>query len=236
MPAAAKPTSKPWSATNIVALVILVVTLGSLAIVFGDEASAPVDDDAEADLVAAYERSRQGTHVVEAQFTRTMGDGRQLQSAALIAQRPPDEVRWELGSVSGEVGGRRVNCTPDGTGGAMRCAPTGELSTSREERVAEEVVNLRSYFEGETPVYQVRRAGPGCFVLEQVYLALPDAPYGRETTMCFDAATGAMTELELRREGGSVDRIHAIAVRSEVTAADFSLDDWQVFQPTAESS
>ncbi len=234
-PDVTRSSSSPWSVTNLVALVIVVVVLGGLAWTFGDEGAGGSDRSIEDDFFAAYEQSRSGTYVVDAEFSRTMADGRELRSASRHALRPPDELRWELGSASGRLGDRQLNCTPTGDEGSMQCAPSAEVEPWSDE-VATELANLRSYFEGNRPVYRVERAGPGCFVLVQVLLELPDAPFGRETTMCFDPDTGARIELELRREGGSVDRVHAIEVRSEVGDADFSLAESDGFQPRSDGS
>lgn len=212
---------------QVVTVVVIIGGLAALAVAFADESGSPPPSAAD-ELVAAYARSRAGTFVVEAEFRRTMADGRQLESAALVVQRPPDELRAQLGSASGRVGNRSLNCTalPDDE---LSCAPSGEVAPW-DEMVGAEVANLQSYFVGDVPLYRAERLDPGCFGITQV-AAIPDAPYGRRTTFCFDPATGALRRLELRREGGSVDLLRAVAIRPEVTDADLSLDDPARFGP-----
>lgn len=175
---------------------------------------------AAAALVAAYRRSREGAYAVDAEFTRTMTDGRQLVSGMLIAQRPPDQIRRQFGGLVGAVGGRDVNCST-APGGQFSCAP-GAPATPYEADVERDVANLSSYFDPESPpLYEATRTAAGCFEITLVRSAI-DPTYGRFARMCFDDATGAMTEFELRRQDGSVDVVHAITVR-QVTDLDFDL-------------
>lgn len=178
------------------------------------------------ELLAAYRRSREGTYVVEATFTRTLADGRSLSSAALVVQRPPDSLRRQLGSLTGTLQGRSLNCSVTSQG-RLKCAPHGEAGDWREQ-VDRDVEVLRTYFDPPSPLYRVRRDGEGCFVLEQER-PYPDPTYGVRARMCFDDATGAMTDLELVRETGASDRFQAVAVRDEVTDADLRIEADETF-------
>ena len=54
------------------------------------------------------------------------------------------------------------------------------------------------------------------------HLAYPDPPYGRRAELCFDPDSGALRYL--RRElDGIVEEQEAIAIRTDVTDADFDL-------------
>ncbi|WP_208029335.1 hypothetical protein [Rhabdothermincola sediminis] len=184
------------------------------------------------ELLTAYRRSREGTYVVEATFTRTMPDGRQLGSAALVVQRPPDSLRRQLGSVTGTLQGRSLNCT-SATDGRLRCAPTGEVRPWQEQ-VDRDVEVLKSYFDPAYPLYRVRRDGEGCFVLDQDR-PYPDPTYGARSRMCFDPTTGAMTLLELTRETGAVDRFEAATVRGDVSEADLRVEADQAYDARDEA-
>lgn len=200
----------------------VVVGVGlAVALVVGGHLTTPGPQrDLTTELTDAFRRSRESTFRMEADFTRTMADGRSLSSAALVVQRPPDHLRRQLGGVGGAVAGRAVNCST-GPDGLFSCAP-GAAVPPYQDTVEAEVANLRSYFDPSAPLYRVDDRGPGCFGLVQVG-AYPDPPYGVDTTMCFDEGTGAMTILELRREGGSVDRLEATSVQAVVSDADFDL-------------
>lgn len=201
---------------------LAVGTIAAVSLVVSGTLTRPADADQPVEeLLAAYRRSREGTYVVEATFTRTMPDGRRLSSAALVVQRPPDSLRRQLGSVTGTLRGRSLNCSSTSEG-RLQCAPTGE-ARSWQEGVEEDVEVLRTYFDPVHPLYRVRRDGEGCFVLEQDR-PYPDPTYGVRTRMCFDDATGAMTDLELIREAGATDRFEAVTVRGEVTDADLRIE------------
>lgn len=189
----------------------------------------PGGADAAPAFLEAYERSRWATFAMDARFSRTMPDGRRLESAAFVAQRPPDTIRRQLGGLHGVVGGRRLNCSTP-AGGPYTCGPAGPAPPF-EETVARDLAIFRSYFAPDAPVYEVRRVEDGCFELTLVG-AVVDPPYGERTRMCFDAATGAMRTLELRRTGGAVDRLEALSIRSSVTDADFTTAEDAGYAPT----
>jgi hypothetical protein len=177
--------------------------------------------NAQDELIAAYERNRGAVYAFDGEFTRTMPDGRQLVSGAFVVQRPPDELRRQLGGTSGRLNGRRVNCTID-PNDRFQCATAAEVGPW-DEMVAEELDNLRSYFDPQAPAYTAERIGDGCFELRLVR-AVADPPYGMRAVMCFDGPTGAMRSIEIEHESGVVDRLEADAVRSTVTNEDFTLE------------
>jgi hypothetical protein len=187
-----------------------------------DSKQAPAQDD----LVAAYQRSRNATYTLEGEFSRTKPDGSRLVSGALVAQRPPDELRRQLGGTSGRMNGRRVNCSTD-PAGQFTCAPGAEVG-SWDEMVAHELDNLRSYFDPNHPVYTATRQPGGCFELKLV-TALADPPYGERAVMCFDPPSGAMRSIEIDHAGGVVDLLEASAVRA-VKPEDFSLEGNKAFE------
>jgi hypothetical protein len=196
------------------------VAAGVVAVlaITGFFASEPKPVPAEDELVAAYQRSRNATYTLEGQFSRTLADGRRLESGALVAQRPPDELRRQLGGMSGRMNGRRVNCST--VNDQFSCAEGAEVGTW-EEMVTRELANLRSYFDPNQPAYTATRQPGGCFELKLV-TARSDPPYGVRSVMCFDDATGAMRSIEIDHEGGVVDLLEAFAVRG-VQPDDFSL-------------
>ncbi len=211
----------------VVALVVLIVAGGLIAAlaIAGVFSSDEEPADAHEELLAAYERSRGAVFAATGTFTRTLPDGRTLESGSLVVQRPPDELRRQLGGTSGRLNGRIINCStgPDG----FQCAP-GADAGSWDAMVAKELDNLRSYFDAERPVYTVRKQPGGCFELTSTGL-VADLPYGRRAVMCFDPGTGAMRSIEIEHPGGAIDRLEAAAIRATVTPEDFSLEDDPAF-------
>ena len=68
-------------------------------------------------FVAAWERSRTETYVVEWQFTRLTPGGGELEYRSSLAQRPPDDrLLVGFGSVEGRLGGRALRCGTDPDG------------------------------------------------------------------------------------------------------------------------
>lgn len=183
----------------------------------------PTDPEAVTGFLAAYERSRTGTFVVEQRFTRTVADtGDSFTVDTRLVQRPPgDRLVMGLGSVSGRVDGRVVRCASEPSG-TTRCT-TGEPARPYDEEVAAELEALEPYVAAARPLYRVEQASADCFRLVLV-LDLPTPPYGVEAMFCFDADTGAPTRLEVRRPE-SVDLTEAVSIRTEVTPADLRLDD-----------
>jgi hypothetical protein len=201
-------------------VVVVAVVLAAVAVV--TSRSRDAEGDPVAALLVAYERSRNATYVLRGNFSRTMPDGRRLESAVLEVQRPPDRLHRRLGSTAGRIDGRWLNCSTD-PDGSLECAPGG-VAPPWEESVAAEVATLRSYFEGDPPPYSVQRSGDGCFELMRADW-YPQPPQGVPSQMCFDPATGALHRLAIAHEGGTVEVIEAVTLRTEVSDADFRLAD-----------
>jgi len=205
------------------------VVLASVLVVAAVVAVLPDDDDesgARADsvaaFVAAYERSRTGTFVVEQTFTRTAPDGRELSYVRRLVQRPPDDrLLVGGGAAEGRLDGRVVRCStgPDGT---SRC-DEGPPARPYADEVAAEVGALRSLVEGREATYDVEAGEPGCWSL-RLRLGVPSPPYGELAGFCFDAETGAPTRLEVRRPE-AVDVVEAVEIRATVTDADLRPGD-----------
>ena len=175
-----------------------------------------------------YERSRAGTYALEGEFTRTSADGGQLRSALFIAQRPPDRVRRQLGSVSGRLGDGWLNCATD-PDGRFQCAASGRVAPFDEE-VAADVSAMATHVQGERPAYTVRAAGDRCYDLE-LAVTMVDPLYGSFARMCFDEATGAMVYLEVRRADGSSDVLTVSSVRPQVSDLDLVVEADDRFAP-----
>lgn len=174
--------------------------------------------DASNEFIAAFQRSLTGTYVVEADYTRTLPDGRALTSRTFVAQRPPDSIRRQFGSISGTVAGRVVSCSNE-VGGTMHCGPSAVAPDSA-QAVQQALDNLRSYF-APPALYGAVAAGPDCFKLTQLR---PSSvlPYGSSARFCFDPDTGAIRVLSQHLDGAT-DTFEATLVRGDVTAADFDL-------------
>lgn len=162
-------------------------------------------------FINAYRRSLEATYAIDGEFTRTMPDGRELRSGVLVAQRPPDHIRRQLGAVSGAIGDREINCTTD-QDGEYSCAH-GAAATPYPQEVERRASVMRSYFDPSTPaIYGVSVDDGGCYELELVR-AYPAPSYGVFARMCFDDASGAMSTMEMRREDGSLDVVSATTIR-----------------------
>ena len=178
--------------------------------------------DPVAEFLAAYERSRTATFVVEQLFTRTAPDGRALSYEVRLAQRPPDDrLLIGGGNAEGRVGGNVVRCAtePSGTAGCQQGPPAEPYAAE----VAAEVARLDELVSGSNPLYAVEAGDAGCWTLT-LRLDLPSPPYGTEARFCFDAGTGAPVLLEVQRPE-AVDVVEAVEIRREVTAADLRADD-----------
>jgi hypothetical protein len=178
--------------------------------------------DASAEFLAAWERARRATFVLEGEFSRTKPGGDTLRSGRIEVQRPPDHLIKQFGGTTGELEGRTIVCSPD-PGGRQLCGAKGPVATPFEERLARELDNLRSYFDPVRPLYFVRADGKACFRLLQA-VVYPDPPYGLRARFCFDEATGAMRSVEREFESGIVERMEATSLRAEVTQADLEPD------------
>jgi hypothetical protein len=206
---------------------IAVGSVIAVVLVAGGTLRVPVErdyTDASADFLRAWERSRAGTFVVDSEFRRTLADGRTLFSSSQLVQRPPDRILRQFGGIDGQIDGHPVICSTDQKDD-YSCI-TGTMTVpSGEEALATELDTFRAYFTTpDPPLYKVIHApDDGCFELIQ-QIAYPDPTYGRYAKMCFDAATGAMRSLERRLDGGVVETLDAVGIRTEVTGNDFNLD------------
>ena len=201
---------------------VLGPVLAAVAIAVALVLVLPDDDDPvgpatvdPAGFVAAYERSRTAELVVEAAFTRTFNDGRELAYETLLVQRPPDDVLVVgAGSASGRLRGRIVRCNATAADAPAACIEAGE-APDYAEVVAQEVEALELLV---AEAYEVAQDDAGCWILTLVApVATP--PYGGAARFCFDEASGALTHLEVRRPE-AVEVTEAISVRTEVTDAD----------------
>jgi hypothetical protein len=219
----------------VLALAVVVVLVAVVAVVGlvtwladGEEEDTITGAEAAEALVAAYTRSLDATYQIEGEFTRTLPGGRTLQSAYLSVQRPPDRLQRSLGSTSGVVNGRSINCsTPAGS--SYTCAATGEAEPWDEER--QEILDaLDQYVRGDDPVYAVTADGAGCFDLVRRRTE-EDASFGRRAQLCFDETYGGYSRLEVEREGGAVDVMLKAVITDQVSAADFDLDADATYDP-----
>ena len=173
-------------------------------------------------FVDAWEQSRRGTFVMSAEFVRTTADGRELRSTVEWAQRPPDRLIVQFGSASGQLDGRPVGCTTDG-GGFYRCGQGEPGAADFDEALAAELAVLRTYVEGDAPLYRVSGDSQviedrACFDLE-LDRPIVSPPYGERARFCFDAETGAPVFLRVERLEAT-DVTEATAVRAEVSDDD----------------
>jgi hypothetical protein len=206
---------------------IAVGSVIAVVLVAGGALRVPVErdwSDASSDFLTAWERSRTGTFVVDSDFRRTMADGRTLFSSSQLVQRPPDRILRQFGGIDGQIEGHPIICSTDQKG-TYSCTTGAMTVPSGESALATELDTFRSYFTTpDPPLYRVIHApDDGCFELIQ-QIAYPDPTYGRYAKLCFDAATGAMRSLERRLDGGVVEVLDAVSIRTDVTGNDFNLD------------
>lgn len=192
------------------------------ALAGGDRADlAPVrpgDPAAAAALVAAWERAAAGTFVVRSSFERRLAGGATLSAESVLAQRPPDRLRRQAGTVSGRLGGRLVACT-EVEGRHLPCVDAGPAPAYAVD-VATEVAAVRRLVSGLSSPYAVTGGGSGCFAL-RLRVWGPAPVYGTAARFCFDRATGAPVRTEVTRPEGT-DVTVALELRRP-TSADFHL-------------
>jgi hypothetical protein len=229
------PTDAPAPHRGVRLRVVLIVALVAATAFLGVELWLTRSDDeglsgarAADALVAAYTRNLDATYLVEGQSTRTLDDGRTLSSAYLVVQRPPDRLQRSLGSTTGDVGGRSVNCSvsPEGD---YSCAASGAAEPWEQQR-ATILAALDTYVRGDDPVYTVDVDDAGCFVLNRRRTE-PDATYGKGARLCFDPRFSALRRLEVQRDGGATDVMLADRITDEVTDADFDLGEDSTYDP-----
>lgn len=176
-------------------------------------------EGAAAELVDAWQRMRTETWAVDATFTRTTADGRTFSTSIREAQRPPERIRVSSAGVEAILNGARYACSIPAEEAESDCRE-GE-SVEYSEVVEAEVNNLRKQLSGSNRLYDVDKAGPGCFDL----FARPGheaATWGSRATLCFDPATGAPARSEFQKEG-AVDVVQAVSIRPDVTDEELRL-------------
>ena len=183
----------------------------------GDQAADEAEQRAQdaGDFLAAFERSRLGTFVVESTLQRTFPGGEGFTAESSVAQDPPDRLERSLGSVTARLGPEVTLCRVT-EANRYRCT-TGRAERSYRGLVADEVEALATYLGGDLPLYSVTADGD-CFDLDQVR-PLPAPPYGTSARFCFDDDTGALTLLRIERDE-AVDVTEATSVTADVRAGD----------------
>jgi hypothetical protein len=171
-------------------------------------------------FVAAWERMRTGTYVLEADFVRRSESGSELRGAIVIAQRPPERVIRQFGGVSGRLDDQPLLCGARPSGDP-ECR-LGSAGRSFDESVSHEVEVLRTYFDPDAPLYTVVAAGD-CFRLRR-QRELPLAPYGETARFCFDERTGATRLIEVDHGDGITEVTTAREIRTDVRDADLAVD------------
>lgn len=213
-------------ARSVVAGVLVGVVLAGLVVLSGwlDRPTPERGEQAVVSFLAAWRAHREGTYVVDATFERTTADGRRLESAVHVAQRPPERVLVQFGAVDATLGDRSLGCLEqEEADGATQLYCTAGEAAAYQEVVVEELELWVRYFLGEPPLYEVTGDGDGCFDLEAVR-DLPVLPYGEQARFCFDDRTGAMLLARLERPEAT-DVTRAVSVRGEVRDADLRLPD-----------
>ena len=213
-----------------------------VAVAVGLVAFGPLDiprtrdlTDARSEFLQAWERSRNATVVVRADFERRRPNGEKLTSPTELVQRPPDRLVRQFGGVSGEVGGHPIVCSTDAADG-YRCFPGTAAAPPYDQTVQRELATLRTYFEppraDARPLYRtVRGLDAGCFELFQ-QVPLPDPPYGTYAKFCYDGPTGARTLFERHFESGNVELERAVSIEPRVTDGDFDTTTNEGFDQT----
>jgi hypothetical protein len=204
---------------GIAVIVALVVFLPDL----DDEWEPPPPP--EPAFLAAWERSRTEELVVRSDFTRTFPDGREVVVEQRLVQRPPDDqLTIGGGTANGRIGGEIVRCSVRVGDDAPTCVEGGP-APPYDEVVAAELDELAELVDPDHGIYglDADEDAPGCFTLT-LLVDLPTPPYGTAARLCFDEATGALVDVRVERDE-AVDRVEAVEVRTEVTAADLRADD-----------
>jgi hypothetical protein len=204
--------------------VLAFVGAGVAAFLIGSPPRSLRGDAAAQHFLAEWRRSREATFIMDGAFTRTLPDGRQLQSTTAILQRPPnDRLIIGFGDVSGRLAGKIVRCATAPTGPSP-CI-TGADASPYEQEVDDELDTLASYVRGDHPLYAAidfgDTRGQRCFRLD-LALALPSPPYGDHALFCFDDASGAPALTVIERPEAT-DRTEATSIKTTVTDADATI-------------
>ena len=202
-------------------LLVLGWAVALIAVVATTPHRQPVDREPSAaqELLRAWERSRQATFVRSGTFERRRpATGAAITSEDVLAQRPPERLHRQLGSIEVRDGTTLTTCAAPIADQSPPPCRTSESTRGYDAAVAAEVASLRSLVTGEAPLYFVTRA-EGCFDLRQ-RRPDPRAPFGLEARFCFDGPTGAPIDSRVRYEGGVEEVITVLELRAEVTDAD----------------
>lgn len=198
----------------------LAIVAGAMATAPGEPPPTPQRQSPSERFLSAWHHSRMSTWVVTSRFTRVTEAGGRLTFAIHHAQRPPDELRFGLGSVSARRGDIVLACGGGEQGpDSLRCRRAAAAKPWAVE-VEAEIALLRSYLEGPQPLYRVTDLGGGCFGLTEDRRIL-SPPYGKKARFCFDPKTGAPVYTRIERIEG-VDETEAEEVRATVTEADLA--------------
>ncbi len=181
-----------------------------------------VGEEASTSFLDAWERHRGATYAADTVFTREREGGTSLRFEGVRVQRPPDELVVSFSESELRRDDEVFRCVGAVDTDDFRCfGPTA--GRTHDERVAEELEVLATYFDGDEPLYTVIDDLDGCFRLQQGR-SLPIAPYGRRATFCFDDPTGALERVELRFDNGVVERTELVALDPVVTDEDLRLE------------
>lgn len=203
------------------AAVALAVTVDTVRRDAGDARARPATgEEAAEQLIAAWERARNGTYVAVGTVERSSAvTGARWRSSEVLAQRPPRRLHRAHGGIEGRDDDRVLLCpaTPGGGTGPCRLGPPGGPTYA--ESVAGELDALGDLLIGPARLYDTVAEGDGCFRLRQRRVE-PRAPFGVGARFCFDGATGAVVQREVRHEGGITETLVVTEVRTEVGDAD----------------
>ena len=199
--------------------VLLLVTAVAAAAVLGTPPRSRRGASAAASFLSAWQRKLTSTWFVDATVTRTVADGSQLVAPLRMVQRPPDRLTYGYGDATGRTKDATLRC-PSTPSGASACF-TSPGAPSYADDVAQELATLRTYVEGDKPLYSVLDFRDGCFRLD-LALQFPAPPWGDQALFCFDAATGAPS-LTVIDHGEVTERTVAASTRGTVTDADLAV-------------
>lgn len=184
-----------------------------------DRAEGSSPEDAEA-FVEAWGRSRRETYLAVSEWHRVTDVGEELRRTRSVAQRPPDRVMSSGDAISGTVGGVRHQCD-ELEEGQVECREAASEAGTVEEfeaSVDREVEIMWSYVGGDRPLYRVTRVDDECFDL-RLRRAMHAPPYGARAQFCFDAESGAPSEIRIERNEGT-DTLLLVSVTTAVTDDD----------------
>jgi hypothetical protein len=183
----------------------------------------PVDHDeqAAAELLAAWERWRTATFFARGSWERRLDSGEPpLRGPVLTVQDPPRRAVVRLGSLVELVDGSVRSCDAELEGTILPGCPTGGSGLSYDARVTQELALVADYVSGDQRPFDVGFGrADNCYRTENRAL-VPAAPWGLWAEFCFDAETGAMESARVRRQS-AVDTEVMVEIRAEVTESDF---------------